>query len=68
VNKTGYGFLLVGGLLVALASGVVVAAGSVTPASVGQDWIYDLVKYFGIAGVLAGIGMFFFGAKGFASR
>jgi hypothetical protein len=67
MTKTQYGFLLVGGFLVALASGVVVAAGSVTPASVGQDWIYDLVKYSGIAGVLAGIGMFFFGAKGFAS-
>jgi hypothetical protein len=67
MTRTQYGFLLVGGLFVALFSGVVVAAGSATPVSVGQDWIYDLVKYFGIAGVLAGIGMFFFGAKGFAS-
>ena len=67
MSKTQFGFLLVAGLVVAAVSGVVVATGSATPASPGSDWIYDLIKYSGIAGVLAGIAMFFFGAKGFAS-
>lgn len=67
MSKTALGFILVGGILVALVSGVFVAAGSSTPSSPGMDFYYDLVKYTGILGVLVGIGMFFFGAKGFAA-
>jgi hypothetical protein len=67
MNKTGHGFMLVGGIIVALLSGVFVAAGSSTPSSPGMDFYYDLIKYAGILGVLVGIGMFFFGAKGFAA-
>jgi hypothetical protein len=68
MNKTANGFVLVGGIVVALISGVFVAAGSSTPSSPGMDFYYDLVKYAGIFGVLVGIGMFFFGAKGFAAE
>ena len=67
MNKTSFGFLLVSGLLVALVSGFFVGCGSMTPPDNSWDTFYDLVKYAGILGVIAGIAMFFFGAKGFAA-
>ena len=67
MTKTAFGFMLVGGLFVSAISGSFVAWGSMTPADKSWDTFYDLVKYAGIAGVLAGIAMFFFGAKGFAA-
>ena len=67
MNKTAFGFLLVGGLLVTIVSGYFVGCGSMTPPDTSWDMFYDLVKYAGIMGVLVGIAMFFFGAKGFAN-
>lgn len=67
MSKTGFGFMLVGGIVLALVSGFFVACGSMTPPNNSWDTFYDLVKYAGIAGVLAGVGLFFYGAKGFAA-
>ena len=67
MTKTAFGFMLVGGLFVSSVSGFFVACGSMTPPNNSWDTFYDLVKYAGIAGVLAGVAMFFFGAKGFAA-
>lgn len=66
MSKTGFGFLLVGGLLVGIVSAFFVACGAMVPPNPSMDLFYDCVKYGGVAGVLAGLSMFFFGAKGFA--
>ena len=66
MSKTGFGFLLVGGLLVCVVSGFFVACGAMVPPSPSMDLFYDCVKYGGAIGVLAGIVMFFHGANGFA--
>lgn len=68
MTKTTAGFVLVGGLL-AVAVGWVISATATAQASTpGQDWAYDLVNYFGIAVILAGLAMFFFGSLRFARK
>lgn len=68
MNRTTAGFVLVGGLL-AVAVGWVISATATAQASTpGQDWFYDLVNYFGIAVILAGLAAFFFGSLRFARK
>jgi hypothetical protein len=68
MNKTTAGFVLVGGLA-AVAVGWIISATATAQASTpGQDWFYDLINYFGIAVILAGLGMFFFGSLRFARK
>ena len=68
MSKTGFGFILVGGLLVCIVSGFFVACGSMVPPSPSMDLFYDFVKYSGALGVIAGIVMFLYGAKGLAAK
>jgi len=68
MSKTAAGFLLVGGILLAIVSATFAGLAANTLASPSDDWFYDLIKYSGIAGLLIGVGMFFYGAMVFSRK
>ena len=63
MSKTISGFVLVGGILVALLSSVFVGGFKSTP---DTDWLSDLVSYCAVGGLLVGVAMFFTGSLFFS--
>ena len=68
MSKTASGSTLVFGLVVVAIGGVISATATSARSTPSQDWLYDLLNYFGIAIILAGIGMFFFGSMFFSRK
>jgi hypothetical protein len=68
MSKTASGSTLVFGLVVVAIGGVISATATSVRSTPSQDWLYDLLNYFGIAIILAGIGMFFFGSMFFSRK
>lgn len=66
MKKSTSGFILVGGLAVAVVAAVVAAVGATGSNSPATDLMYDTIKYAGFAGVLFGASMFFYGAMRFS--
>lgn len=69
MSKTAAGFVLIGGLFLALVSGTLGASlahgRDLDPT---KDWMYDMFQYGGMAGVLFGVVLFFVGAMVFARK
>lgn len=68
MSKTVSGFVLVGGIALAIVASVVAVVGATGSKSPATDFMYDCIKFGGFAGVLAGAGMFFYGAMHFARK
>lgn len=68
MSKTASGSTLVFGLVVVAIGGVISATATSARSTPDQDWLYDLVNYFGIAVILAGLVMFFFGSMFFSRK
>jgi FtsH-binding integral membrane protein len=64
--KTVYGFTLVGVLVLVGVSFVVANWAANVNSTPSMDWIYDGIKMLGWVGILAGLGMFFFGSMKFS--
>lgn len=67
MSKTVSGFVLVGGILLGLAC-LPASSGTMFGTDIKNEFANQVAQYLGIAGVLLGAGMFFFGAKSFASK
>lgn len=52
----------------AIVAAVIAAVGATGSKSPATDFMYDCIKFGGFAGVLAGAGMFFYGAMHFARK
>lgn len=68
MSKTASGSTLVFGLVVVAIGGVISATATSARSTPSQDWFYDMINYFGIAVILLGLGMFFFGSLLFAKN
>jgi hypothetical protein len=68
MNKTKSGFMLIGGVLVALIGAGISSTANNTRSTPSTDWIYSLANGFGMITILAGLAMFFFGAMWFARK
>jgi hypothetical protein len=66
MDKTTAGFSVVGGLILAITGGSLSSWAATQVGSPSQDWMWDMVGYMGIAGALAGIVLFFWGARDFS--
>jgi ABC-type enterobactin transport system permease subunit len=66
MDKTTAGFSVVGGLVLAVTGVMFSSWASNQMGSPSQDWIWDVVGWMGIAGGLAGIVLFFWGARDFS--
>jgi|GEM_PF-4652906 hypothetical protein len=68
MSKTAAGVILVAGPIVALLGGDISATANNQPSTPDTDWYYSMINGFGILLILAGLGMFFYGAMKFARK
>lgn len=67
-SKTSYGLMLLGGLAMTVVCGQVASYASNKVGSPSDDFYYDCISWVGTIGALTGLGLFFWGAKMFASK
>ncbi len=67
MSRTVAGILIVLGPLLALFGGAFSAKANNAPSTPDTDWYYSVLNGVGMILILIGLGMFFFGAKRFAS-
>ena len=68
MSKTVSGFVLVGGLALSAIGGAISTTATSVRSTPDRDWFYDLLNYSGIAMILLGLVLFFFGALRFARK
>jgi hypothetical protein len=66
VSKTGAGFMLVGGIAMVVVFGQVASYAGNKIGSPSDDFYYDCIGWIGTFGAIAGLALFFWGAKIFA--
>ena len=67
-SKTGAGFMLLGGIAMAIVCGQVAAYASNKVGSPSDDLYYDCIGWAGTFGAVIGLALFFWGAKLFAAK
>lgn len=68
MSKTASGCVLVAGIVCTIISGRIAAWAGGVVGSPSDDLFYDLIGWAGIAGALAGLGLFFWGCMTFAKK
>lgn len=66
MTKTKAGIILVSGPLIAVIGGTISSVANNAASTPQTDWFYSLWNGVGMVLILAGIGMFFFGAMQFS--
>jgi hypothetical protein len=68
MKKTASGFMLVGGVVVALIGAEISGSANNASSTPDTDWYYSVINGCGILTIMAGLVMFFFGAMWFAKK
>ena len=68
VSKTSAGFMLVGGIAMVVVFGQVASYAGNKVGSPSDDFYYDCIGWVGTFGAVAGLALFFWGAKIFAAK
>ena len=68
VSKTSAGFMLVGGIAMVVVFGQVASYADSKVGSPSDDFYYDCIGWVGTFGAVAGLALFFWGAKIFAAK
>ena len=67
VSKSAAGFMLVGGIVMTAICGRIASYASNKVGSPNDDLYYDCIGWAGTIGAIAGLALFFWGAKVFAA-
>ena len=68
VSKTSAGVIMLGGIVMVVFFGRVAAYAGGKVGSPADDFYYDCLGWFGTISAFAGLGLFFFAGKWFASK
>jgi hypothetical protein len=68
VSKTNAGFMLIGGIAMVIVCGQVASYAGNKVGSLSDDFYYDCIGWAGTLGAIAGLALFFWGAKIFAAK